>query len=100
MHPFKLAAIAIVLCALPAYGSITVVAYDDAADAVYNGGIYHSLNGGIGFGPFSTNSFPFGGNPALTEFVSSSSVNGPPGPDIDTAGRAWGNNAQPTGNTF
>src|SRR5205807_1914941 len=73
------------------------------SDTAYNIGIYHNQNGGFGFGPFATNSFPFGGNPALTESVSTSTINDPPGPplpDIDTAGRAWGNNATPTGNTF
>jgi hypothetical protein len=79
----------------------TIVAYDAAADPVYtSGGNYHNFNGGFGLGPWQTNGFPVGGNPNLQAFVSTSSVNGPPGPDIDTAGRAWGNNAVPGGNTF
>src|SRR3982750_1567676 len=101
MSLFKttLGVIGIVLFPLVAK-AVTVVAYDDAAAANYNGGIYHAQNGGTGFGPWNSNAFPFGGNPALQAFVSTSSVNGPPGPDIDTAGRAWGNYVQPGGNTF
>ena len=78
----------------------TVVAYDDAADTQYTPGIYHNFNGGFGLAAWSTNGFPFGANPSLQEFVATSTLNGPGGPDIDTSGVAWGNNAQPTGNTF
>ena len=89
------------VCALALNASaVVVVAYDDAADSVYNGGIYHGLNGGSGFNAWNSNAFPFGGNSNLQAFVSSSSVNGPPGPDIDTGGRAWGNYVSPGSNTF
>jgi hypothetical protein len=81
-------------------GAATIVATDDAADAAYNGGIYFGQNGGFGLSAFQTNGFPFGGNPNLIESVSTSTLNGIGGPDIDTAGRAWGNNAIPGGNTF
>ena len=78
-----------------------IVAHDDASDPAYTaGGPYHLLNGGFGFGPWQTNGFPFGGNSNLHEIVATSTINGPGGPDIDTAGVAWGNNADPTGNTF
>jgi len=96
----KIGAVVILILAARCAASITIVAQDDASDPVYNPGIYHNMNGGTGFGPFSTNSFPFGGNPNLTEGVTTSTLNGPGGPDIDTGGRAWGNNATPTGNTF
>jgi hypothetical protein len=79
--------------------SVTI-AYDDAADPVYNTGPYVGLNGGFGLTPWQ-HSPPVG---PLHAFVSTSALNGPPGPDIDTAGSfgpvAWGNNADPTGNTF
>src|SRR5438874_7992811 len=79
----------------------SVVAYDDAADPVYiTGANYHTMNGGFGLGPWQNNGFPVGGNPSLHGYVGTSTLNGPGGPDIDTAGRAWGNNADPTGNTF
>ncbi len=95
----RLAAFLVILV-LCASAQAFVVAYDDAADPVYTPGNYHGLNGGFGFGPFTTNGFPVGGNPALQAYVSTSTLNGPGGPNIDTAGRAWGNNAQPPGNTF
>jgi hypothetical protein len=101
MSPYKTGILLAGICLLPLVArGVTVVAYDDAAAATYNGGIYHAQNGGFGFGAWNSNAFPFGGNPALQAFVSSSSVNGTPNPDIDTGGRAWGNYVQPGGNTF
>src|SRR5436190_11186295 len=100
--PALLLALVVIILVLPHAGraTVTVVAYDDAADIVYNGGIHQSQNGAFGFNAWQTNAFPFGGNPNLQHFVSTSSVNGPPGPDIDTAGRAWGNYVSPASNTF
>ena len=84
-----------------AAGAAVIVAHDDASDPAYiAGGPYHLLNGGFGLGAWQTNGFPFGGNPSLHEIVATSTLNGPGGPNIDTAGVAWGNNADPTGNTF
>jgi len=86
------------------------LAYDDAADPVYNGGgPYHSLNGGFGLNAWqhSLPAFPAGSGGPLHAYVSTSAANdpiGPPLPDIDAIGTsapvAWGNNADPTGNTF
>jgi hypothetical protein len=83
-----------------AFGA-TTIAKDDASDPVYTPGNYHGLNGGFGLGAWQTNGFPVGGNPNLQAYVSTSTLNGGSGPDIDTAGaKAWGNNAIPGGNTF
>jgi len=100
MSRFNLVFLASFIFTLSLSASASVVAYDDAADPVYSIGIYHAQNGGFGFNAWNDNSFPFGGNPALQAFVSTSSVNGPPGPDIDTGGVAWGNFVQPGGNTL
>ncbi|HEX8523798.1 MAG TPA: hypothetical protein VF669_16195 [Tepidisphaeraceae bacterium] len=84
----------------------TVIAYDDAADGVYAvGNPYHALNGGFGLTPWihSLPAFPSGSGGPLHAYVGSSTANDPIGPtltNIDTAGRAWGNNADPTGSTF
>jgi hypothetical protein len=85
------------------------LAYDDAADPVYTSGPYTTLNGGFGFNPWqhSLPAFPAGSGGPFHAYVSTSAANdpiGPPLPDIDAAGTsgpvAWGNNADPTGNTF
>lgn len=103
MHLYKHALVALSVLGWCGRSWAATLAYDDAADPAYNSlGNYHGLNGGFGLNAWVTNSFPFGGNPALTAYIGTSTINdgGNLGPDIDTAGRAWGNNAQPTGNTL
>jgi hypothetical protein len=96
MNPHLRLAAALVL-ALPACCPALVTAYDDASDPAYAPSApYATLTGGFGFSPW-IHSLPVG---PLHAYVSTSTLNGPGGPDIDTAGLAWGNNADPTGNTF
>ena len=106
MHISKLATCLLIFC-LPLTAHAVVTAYDDASDPVYTpGGLYHSLNGGFGFAAWqhSLPAFPAGSGGPLHAYVASSTGNDPLGPpltSIDTAGaRSWGNNADPTGNTF
>ena len=60
-HKVGLLIAALLLGSSWTFATVTVTAYDDAADAVYNGGIYHLQNGGTGFNAWQTNAFPFGG---------------------------------------
>ena len=99
-------AIAILLAVPLTTSAATLIAYDDAADPAYAaGGPYHSINGGFGFDPWvhSLPAFPAGSGGPLHAYIASSASNDPAGPpltNIDTAGKSWGNNADPTGNTF
>jgi hypothetical protein len=101
-----LAGLVLLLTFTPTTDAATMVAYDDAADPAYTaGGPYHALNGGFGFDPWthSLPAFPAGSGGPLHAYIASSASNDPIGPtltNIDTAGKAWGNNADPTGNTF
>ena len=95
MHIFKSLLISLVLFPSASFG--VVIAYDDAADPVYTPGPYQGLNGGFGFNPW-THTPP---GPNFLVYVGTSTTNPPGGgPDIDTAGRAWGNEVTPGGNTF
>jgi len=101
---------ALVLLILPLTTSASPIAHDDAADPVYTlGAPYSGLNGGFGLTAWqhSLPAFPATSGGPLHAYVGSSAANdpaGPPLPDIDTFGSsgpvAWGNNADPTGNTF
>jgi hypothetical protein len=102
-----IAVVVVAVLAIPLTASAaTLIAYDDAADAAYSsGGPYHSLNGGFGFDPWvhSLPAFPAGSGGPLHAYIGSSASNDPIGPpltNIDTAGKSWGDNADPTGNTF
>jgi hypothetical protein len=105
MPHFKLFT-SILILALALTARATTIAYDDASAPIYApGGPYHNLNGGFGFDPWihSLPAFPAASGGPLHAHIGSSTSNDPPGPplsNIDTAGAAWGNNADPTGNTF
>jgi len=104
MHISKIAGLLFIVT-LPNLASAVITAYDDASDPVYTGGPYHSLNGGFGFNAWthSLPAFPASSGGPLHAYIASSTGNDPLGPpltSIDTAAVAWGNNADPTGNTF
>jgi hypothetical protein len=72
-----------------------IVAFDSAADPVYNSGWSNGQNGGYGLLPWQI--FPSGG----TFFVGDSNTNGFfGGPGINSAGRAWGIDAPVQGPTY
>jgi hypothetical protein len=105
-HLKPLTSILIILTFSLTARAVTTIAYDDAADPAYTPGApYHNLNGGFGLDPWlhSLPAFPAGSGGPLHAYVASSTGNDPLGPPlttIDTSGRSWGNNADPTGNTF
>ena len=86
----------IVLLAQSAFPSI--VAYDTAADATYNGGAYNGLNGGYGFQSWIVNTG--GGGSGGSFLYTSSSNGGAPSGSIDTGGRSFGLYANGGNTTF